>query len=82
MAEPRWWWAFEGSRYQSPASIAATVPSIADRVELGHGGLGEVAAVRDFPLVVDVGGDGSGETDHGGLVGKMPTTRARRLISC
>jgi hypothetical protein len=49
MAEPRWWWAFEGSRYQSPASIAATVPSIADRVELGHGGLGEVAAVKRLP---------------------------------
>ena len=42
--------------------------SIAGWVDLGHGGLGEVAAVGDLPFVVDVGQDRADEADDGGLV--------------
>jgi hypothetical protein len=46
--------------------------SITDRVDLGHGAFGEVAAVGDLPLVVHVGQDGADEADHGWLVGEDP----------
>src|SRR4051794_14211282 len=46
--------------------------SITGGVELGNGGLGEVAAVGDLPLVVHVGEHGADEADHGGLVGENP----------
>jgi len=42
--------------------------SIAGWVDLGHGGLGEVAAVGDLPFVVDVSQDRADEADDGGLV--------------
>ena len=44
--------------------------SIADRVDLGHGAFGEVAAVGDLPLVVEVVEDGADEADDAGLVGE------------
>ena len=42
-------------------------------VEDRHRTFGEVAAVAGLPLVVDVGEDGTDETDDGGVVGEMPT---------
>jgi hypothetical protein len=44
--------------------------SIADRVDLGHGAFGEVAAVGDLPFVVGVDEDGADESDDGGFVGE------------
>jgi hypothetical protein len=50
---------------------------IAGRVELGHGGLGEVAAVGDLPFVVEIVQDGADEADHAGLESMEATYTAR-----
>ena len=46
------------------------VVSIAVGVEDRHRAFGEVAAVAGLPFVVDVGEDGTDETDDGGVVGE------------
>lgn len=55
--------------------------SIAGGVELGHRALGEIAAVGDLPFVVGVVQHRTDERITDASLGKMPTTRARRLIS-
>ena len=55
--------------------------SIAGWVDLGHGGLGEVAAVGDLPFVVDVGQDRADEADDGGFVREDADDAGSRLIS-
>jgi hypothetical protein len=46
--------------------------SIAARVDLGHGSFGEVAAVGDLPLVVEVVQHRSDEADDAGLIREDP----------
>src|SRR5829696_6877674 len=75
------WWAFEGFSVSVAGSDCGDGSSITAGVELGHGGFGEVAAVGDLPFVVHVGQHSADEGMTAGSLGKIPTTRARRLIS-
>jgi hypothetical protein len=47
----------------------------------GHGALGQVAAVGDLPVIVDLGEHRADQADDGAVVAKTPTTLVRRLIS-
>lgn len=49
--------------------------------DLGHGAFGEVAAVVDLPLVVEIVEDGANQAGDTAALGRMPTARARRLLS-
>ena len=50
------------------------------RCKFGHD-LGLHVAVLELPLVIGLEQHGADQADDGALVGKMPTTSARRLTS-
>ena len=74
------WWGFEGdSRCQLAAWTVGNGSIIGGWVECGHGPFGEVAAVADLPLVVHAAETAPTSLVTAASLGKMPTTRARRL---
>ena len=67
---PAEWWAFEGSSMSVASRDGGDGSSITDRVDLGHGAFGKVAAVGDLPLVVHVGQAGTDQPGQRCSVGE------------